>query len=358
MLLVLLMKTRTTNTPRKRVKLSLREQQLLLNRLTSLLKRGYSLNKSLQLIALDQHQHYLAKAIMDSLSKGEPLDLIFKNLGFSNFVVSFLYFSRSTGNMDVTLINCMNLLKHQQAFQEKFKKVMQYPSMLLLFLVFLFISLKLFVIPSLHNLYKGFQSYNVGQGQLVQLFNSINYFINSFFIIFFLCCGITLFWKYFNINISPSLKIKIYSKTPIVNKLKSLESTYLFSYHFSSLLDSGISIKNALQIMSEQQHLPIIKEYSISFIQTIYKGDSIKETIEDFTLLENEVGIIFERNLHDGTLAKDLRNYADILVDTITTKMLRIISFIQPIIYILFGGIIVTIYFSILYPMFEIMKHL
>ncbi|MRG86575.1 competence type IV pilus assembly protein ComGB [Salinibacillus xinjiangensis] len=356
MLLVLLMNVRFSQNTTLNKKLSLYDQILLSKRLSTLLENGYTINKALQLISLDSKQGQLAAYIEKSLVQGAYIDQIFMQLGFSPIVCSYLFFSRSTGQLGKSLGSASKLLIHQQQFQEKFKRVMQYPLIILLILLCLMISLKFFLLPSLQGLYQDFQTNHSSTSP--KIFTSIDVIITTFFGLMMIIVTTITLWGLVKNKLSTSAKINLYRHVPVFRKVKSLETSCLFSFHFSSLLQSGIPIKQALQIISEQRHLPIVRIYATKMIQAIYTGKVLEHTIQEFELMEDELSLIFERSLKDGTLEKDLHNYALLLTETMLEKTTKVLSLIQPAFYLLFGVMIVMIYFSILIPMFDLIQQI
>jgi competence protein ComGB len=338
--------------------ITLSDQVLLFHRLSILLQKGYTVKKALQLIGLDPKQGGLAKKIEEDLSKGVPLDQIFAHNHFSKTIVSFLYFSQAAGNLGACFLKCSELLENQERFIEKFKKVLQYPIVLFSFIMFLLIGLKFYLLPSLRGLYDGIQLQISNDASFVFIFEAVDHFINLFFL-FSGCCILLFFlWKFFRQKIPILTKMKFYEKTPILNNIKRLETSYLFSYHFSTLLASGLSLKHALTIISEQDHLPILKKYAHLLTNSVLQGRQLSDEITTLPLLENELSIIFRRSMTDGSLENDLNNYANLLVDTMIGKMIKITTFIQPVFFLFFGAIIIAIYFSIMFPMFSLMQQL
>jgi competence protein ComGB len=339
--------------------LPISEQILLLNRLANLLKNGYTFHKAIQLLKHDPKQGHLVSYIEKELLKGKNLDKIFQSLGYANTVVSFLYFSQTTGNLEQSLLNSSNLLNQQKAYEDKLKKVLQYPSLLFIILIFLLLGLKIFLLPLLSTMFQNFPSSGEEDiPSVMWLFHTLEIFINSFFIFLILCIFSWYLWKRLKPTIPLHIKLKIYHYFPIIRSYKRIITTYLFSYHFSSLLENGLSIKDTLQIMANQNHLPFVQHYSNSLIKAISAGKFLPNTIKSFSLMEKELPIIFQRSLNDGSLEKDLYHYANILIETLTTRISKILSVIQPIIYLIFGGIIITIYISILFPIFQLIQQI
>ncbi len=332
----------------------LADQIIVLDRLANLMKNGYSISRALTLLSYDPKLGKIAKQIDIQLKNGKSLHLIFQSLSFTPIVTSFLYFSQETGRLQEALQNGTRLLKQQKAFQNKFNKTLQYPLILFCFILLLFFFLKAFLLPSLTDMYQGFMGAEYTPAVLTIMNHVIN--ILLFFIIFAIFAW--FLWRRIKSKLPVQQKIMFYSALPLLRTYKSLETTYLFSYHFSTLLESGLSIKNALQIMKNQSQLPFLQHCTSICYEGIYAGEKLHEVIRQIPLVERELPIITERSMYDGTLVKDLRSYAEMLVESITSKISKMITYIQPMCYLFFGVIILTVYFSILIPMFNLMQQL
>lgn len=338
---------------RKKI-IPLPNQITFLNRLHKLLKSGYTFNRALSLLTFDPSLGTIARKVENRLKKGNSLEEILRTIGFSNIVVSFLYFSKTTGQLETSLFQSAQLLRQQQQFMQRAKKALQYPTILFMFLLFLFLSLKLFLIPSLTSMFENFH----GAQNISSLFSIID-FISTFFLISVLLCFILyILWKLIHRKLTLQSKTKLYNLIPIVRKFKKLEISYYFSFHFSTLLLNGLSVKSTLQIMAEQKHLPFIQLYANKLVDGVYNGQPLQTTLSTLPFIEKELCFIVERGLIDNSLEKDLYNYSEMLIDSIVERMNKVITFIQPITFIFFGGLILFIYFSILVPMFQLLQQI
>ncbi|TCT26953.1 competence-related pilin export protein ComGB [Melghiribacillus thermohalophilus] len=340
---------------KKSSKLPLDVQIVFLSRLGTLLEKGYTLVDGLELMKLDPKHGQIAHHIHFELIHGRSLEAIFKSLGFSSMVISFLYLSRSTGNLDFLLERCSHILKQKKHYQDQFRKVMRYP-LLLMFLLFLIIMfLHRHLLPSLQHFYHSLKETEI-DGTMKTIYLFTDWTIKCLYILFFLMVLLFLFWIWGRNRLSVENQILIFSKIPFVNKLKRVEITYLFSFHLSLLLQNGSTIKSALSIMKEQNHMPILSRYAEELQQILYEGKNIHAEIVNFQLFERELSYIFKRSLDRGNLEKDLYHYAHLLMGTMENSMMKYISLIQPSLFIFFGSLIVAIYFSIFYPLFHLIQ--
>jgi len=93
-------------------------------------------------------------------------------------------------------------------------------------------------------------------------------------------------------------------------------------------------------------------------MKELENGTSIAHALTQCHLFEAELTAIFKNNTSQTFLIKDLRMYADFLLDTMQEKMKRILTLIQPIIFIFIAISIIFLYLSLLIPMFQLIQNI
>lgn len=327
----------------------------ILRRLAHLLSQGYSLIRAFEFMELDPRSKGMIQRIKDELSTGVSLEESLDNLHFSKTVIAFLYFSKSNGNLEKTLQQCSLMMEQQKTYKAKFQKVIRYP----LFLLFLVITLIIFVrtslFPSFIQLYNSMDFHSLSLQRSLTIINVITVLIVFTFIALII---IWVLWPRIKKRMTTPGVINLYNKIPVWKSYTRLQTTYMFSYHLSSLLLSGMQIRKALIIIQDQAHYPILQYYATAIYQGLDQGYPVHKIIDSFTLMEDELTFLFKRNLQDGNLEKDLLAYADLLVERTEDKMLRLLTWIQPIMFGVFAFFIMIIYLSIMLPLFEWMSQI
>src|SRR5690625_3212335 len=107
-------------------------------------------------------------------------------------------------------------------------------------------------------------------------------------------------------------QIKLYALIPIYRKILSLQTSFQFATHLSTLLDTGMSIKDILTNMTKQDRLPIIAHYSALIIEKLRQGLHIDQLLSELMFFDGQLAAIFEENVDNEALAKDLAIYAEL----------------------------------------------
>lgn len=337
----------------QRHKLKKETQLLFLSRLLRLLKTGYSLLDALEVMKWDKQMIEPTKIIVQSLKNGNTLDEAFKQASFNTTITTYLYFVRANGDIQASIEKCIDMYQQRIEFTAKFQQTIRYPLVLLVLFSILLYFIKHSILPSFADL---FSANSVTSSTITMSLVAINIFGTFIWVSFIALLISLIIWKYVKHKISIENQIKIYRHLPIYRSYKRIQTSFLFATHFSSLLKTGISIKDILTIMSSQTQLPILSYYSILMTNELNKGNHISHLLSQAFLLEQQIAHIFQKNADTHALEKDLKVFASIITEELNRKVTKAITYIQPVFFILLAGFIVLIYTTLMLPMFQLIK--
>lgn len=317
-----------------------------------LLTNGYSIVEALDTIKWNKEMTKPAEVIMSSLKDGFPIDEAFDNAGFHHSITSYLYFVRSNGDLEGSIEKCVNMYDYRIKYTKKFQQTARYPLLLFFILGLLLYFIRKSVLPSFQDLFhsNGDSSAVMITIQIIELFSSIITVLAVFLI------GTISIWILTKHRLSIEKKMKIYSKIPVYRNYLKLQTSFHFAAHFSSLLKTGMSFKEILHHMSKQQKLPIISYYAYQMTNELSKGLHIASLLTVFTFLEKQLTGIFRKNADAEALENDLRIYAELLIEEIQRKMVKSITLIQPVFFLILASFIIFIYIALMWPMFQLIK--
>lgn len=339
--------------PSKRIKLKKETQLLYLSRLLRLLKNGYSLLEALEVMNWDKQMIEPTTIIVHELKNGKTLDEAFATASFNPTITTYLYFVRANGDIQASIEKCMEMFQQRIEFTAKFQQTIRYPLVLLAIFSILLYFIKNSILPSFADL---FTANAVTSSTITTSLIAINLF-GTFIWISVVVLVITLIiWKFVKEKVTIENQLIIYQKIPFYRNYKRVQTSFLFATHFSSLLKTGISIKDILTIMSNQTQLPILSYYSVLMTNELNSGKHISYMLSQTYLLEKQIGHIFQKNADTQALQKDLTMYASMITEELHHKIIKTITFIQPIFFVLLAGFIVLIYITLMWPMFQLIK--
>lgn len=339
--------------PAKRSKLKKETQVLYLSRLLRLLKNGYNLLEALEVMKWDKQMIEPTTIIISALTNGKPLDEAFIEASFNPTVTTYLYFVRANGDIQASLEKCIEMFRQRIEFTAKFQQTIRYPLILLVIFSILLYFIKNSILPSFADL---FSANNETSSTISISLMAINVFGTIMWISIVLAVITMIVWKFISKKVSIEKQLRIYRNIPFYRSYKRVQTSFLFATHFSSLLKTGISIKDILTIMSKQTQLPILSYYSVLMTNELNSGKHISYLLSQTYLLEKQIAHIFQKNADSHALEKDLTVYAGMITEELHQKVIKTITYIQPVFFVLLASFIVLIYITLMWPMFQLIK--
>jgi len=261
-------------------------QLLFMKRTSHLLAKGYSLSEALDMLAWDEQFRDITEAMLVELRKGNTVDEAVKQAGFSDRIVSFLFFARIHRNLDQVFQQCSNMIFLEHEYIHKFRQILRYPIFLSFFLVIMLFIVDQTIFPSFTSLLKN-------NGHLPLFFIAAVHFVDALLLMLkitigFLLAGV-LVWLGKRNSLPLFRRLQLYEKTPLLKDYQRLKVTFLFATHFHSLLATGISLQEALQLMEKQDHYPILSYYASLMLESLSQGASLAQSIQQCNLLRSEL---------------------------------------------------------------------
>src|SRR5699024_11726438 len=97
---------------------------------------------------------------------------------------------------------------------------------------------------------------------------------------------------------------------------------------------TGMSMKTIIIQMKKQNRIPIIAYYAELMLMELQNGHYINHLLIQLPFIEKQLALLFEKNSNAKNLEKDLDIYASFLTDTLEQKILKMITYIQPLVFL------------------------
>ncbi|MBY7143383.1 type II secretion system F family protein [Virgibacillus sp. NKC19-3] len=324
-----------------------------LKRLNRLLNNGYPLIEALEVIKWDKQLIIPATEITDAVKNGYPIDKAFDKAAFHQTITTYLYFVRVNGDVQGSIGKCIEMYEHRIKYMKKFQQIIRYPLILLLIFSLLLYFIKQYVLPSFAEL---FQTSTEASSMVSVSIFIIDFLGNLVIVLIALLLIAIIIWHFTKHRLTITKQIRFYNSLPIYRTFLKLQTSFLFATHFSTLLKTGMSFREILTQISSQKKLPIIAHYSHLMTEELMSGLPIASLLSQMSFLENQLASIFQRNADVHALEKDLDVYAEILTEEIQRKIMKALTLIQPIFFIVLASFIIFIYMTLMWPMFELIQ--
>lgn len=339
----------------KRHKWNVNEQANLLKRTGELLDRGYPIAGAIESISLQlpiNQKEELKQCLID-LKKGQAFHDVLSHLGFHQDLIGYVYFAEQHGSFAEALLEGSELILVKDNDRKKLIKLLQYPMLLIMITGFLFVFVQKSLLPKFTSLF-------LSMSLKANFFMKLLYTLDKYFplvmglMLFLLgACG---FYYYYYFRKLPAIQQRIYLvRIPIAGRILKLLFTHYFSIQLSFLLSGGISVFEALHIFEKNKKQPFYCQLGKEIKIKLLTGEGLGTIVASFPFFESEFSTIIKHGQDNGKLEQELRFYGQHCVVRMEELIEKCFKLIQPILYLIIGFLVVSMYLAILLPMFHLL---
>ncbi|MGR9049384.1 type II secretion system F family protein [Halobacillus faecis] len=332
--------------------LSVSQQIQFFKRCSHILDKGYPLLDALQMTSWDTKLKSTCDTLTRHLCAGEPIHEAFKKAHFSLSVTNFLYFSQVHHNLSRSFMQCKDMLQMKKDYKEKFIKVIRYPVFLFVFLIIACTILQRTVIPNFLHLFEGEKD---GTFRLMII---IMHIMNGTGILVLLTALLLLTIIIILPRMSLKKKLSLYEKVSLLKLYHSYSVSFLFTTHLHSLLQAGLPLKDAIEMINGNKNYELLSYYCNELLQELSNGKTFAQAIYSCPLFRPELTNIFHHTNDIEALKDELELLAEFLMDYLSQRISTWLHIIQPAFFIIIATVIILIYASIMLPLYQWMNQI
>ncbi len=343
---------------RKGKKVSLDDLVVFSRQLATLIESGIPVVSSLDILS-EQADNETLKSVLidvrDSVNTGSSLsDALLKHSAlFSSLFVNMVRAGESSGSLDVVLDRIATYQEKKSALQKKIKSALIYPMVVSGMAVAITLIMLLKVIPVFKDIFSGFGAKLPTPTQL--LINLSDFLINNFvlLIIFFIVLGIAV-KKYVDTPKGRALIDRYKLRLPIVGSLATKVAISKFTRTLSTLLNSGVPILTALEIVAKTSGNVIVERSVDNVKESVREGESVATPMERSGIFPRMVTRMVSVGEKTGELEKMLAKISDFYDEQVDTSVEGLTSLIEPLVIAFLGIVIGGIVICMFLPIFKI----
>lgn len=323
-----------------------------LERLSILLHEGYTFHDGLLLLLPHHCKEYqeVEEELLVDFMQGFGATYILANLGFTASSLLPIAIAEVDGRLARALDGMAKRLRNTEEKKKKLKNILMYPVVLLFFITTLLVAFRRFFLPSMESLVLTRQTNTTGIISLLPtLVTKIPDLLFVSIGISLLIAGIIIFqYK----KASPQKKIKIGCQIPIFNKFFLMIKTRDFSSELGSLLNSGLSMQDALSVLANQQQDVVIGEIAKQIRERVVFGDDFYVAVQLTDGLTKLFAGYVKHGEDSGHLPKELLIYSEQLSEVIDEQLTKGLGLLQPALFTLIAICILGAYLALLLPVY------
>ncbi len=319
---------------------------------------GLPMVQCLEIMASQVENKELAKVISEvkeGVQGGATLaDALGKQLKvFDQLYVNMVEAGEMGGALDTILVRLAVYREKADALVRKVKGAMIYPAVISVVAVTVTIAMLVFIVPVFADM---FGSLGAELPEPTQVILAISNFLQSnFLLIIGGLIGVTfgfLYWVK-----TPSGRAQFDAallKAPVFGNLVRKSAVARFTRTLGTLLSSGVSILDALEITAKTAGNVVIASAIKKSVLSIAEGDTITAPLKESGVFPPMVTQMISVGEKTGGLDDMLQKIADFYDEEVDEAVSALTSVIEPIVIVLMGIVIGGIMIAMYLPMFDI----
>jgi general secretion pathway protein F len=258
----------------------------------------------------------------------------------------------ASGSLDVVMDRLADFGEHQQALRSRFKAALAYPIFMSIVAVIVLFVLVTFIVPNITSVFAEMrQTLPLPTVVLIE----VSDFLLSFWwvIVLALFCAILILRRIGRRPRGRYLRDRLKLRIPVVGQLNQKIALGRFARTLGSLLQSGVSLIPALQIVSRIVDNVLIQEVIEKAGDEIQKGQSLAGSLSKSPWFSSMAVQMIAVGEQSGDLEGMLYKIAESQEREVETQITALTSMLEPVMILVMGVVVGFIVFSIILPIIE-----
>ena len=324
--------------------------------LYTMLDAGVSITNSLNMLAMQlpsPRLRTILSKIEESVKKGEMLSVAMKRYKeFPQLLISMVESGESTGSIDTMMLRMASHFEKETKTNNKVKSAMIYPICLAVVAVAAVMFILTFVMPTFAEL---FEENGADLPFITSAMIGASDFLKSYwFIIVAIIAIIVVAIKAYAETEDGKVRFSALAlKFPIVANLNKKVIVARFTRTLATLLSAGISLVQALPIVSAVLGNRIAQQDLDRIRERVVRGDGLSAPIAESDIFPDMLASMVRIGEESGALDDILNKTADFYEEEVDQAITQTTELMQPIVIVIMGIVVGIMVMGIMLPMFD-----
>jgi type IV pilus assembly protein PilC len=349
----------TSSRSGRRVRARVKTQDMVVftRQMSTMISSGIPLVEALEILA-EQASNLGFKMVIEDVAanvrSGKDLS---QALGqhprvFPAIYINMVKAGEASGQLDIVLTRLAEYQEASAKLKSEIKSAMTYPIVSLVMVLGITLFLLVFIIPKFEEM---FYSLNVELPAITRGLLATSLFLKNYF--FFWTAGLVvvgiLVWQYCKTEKGKVLRDWLILKVPIFGPLFSKVAISRFSLTFATLIQSGVPILGALEIVSETCGNRIVADAIMQASESVRQGETLGEPLAKSGVFPPMVTRMISIGEKTGALETLLEKISDFYDQQVKSTVDALTSLIEPIMIGLMGFLVGGMVMAIFLPIFK-----
>lgn len=323
----------------------------------TMLNAGATISRCLNVLGQQSPNKMLRKSIIgidESVKKGLTLSKAMKKEEgiFPDLLVNMVETGEVSGNLDLILQRMSDHYEKENKLNNKIKSAMMYPIILGLLCVVIVTFILVFVMPTFVGMFQGSGvELPVPTKILLNMSNTIR--TRWPIILLIILPSVFGLNYYFKTESGQLFLSKIKLKIPIVKGMNEKIIVTRFTRTLSTVLSSGITLIEGLQIVSRIVGNKIVEHKLLDVKDQLIKGVGLSEPLKETGVFPPMLYSMIKIGEESGSLDEILDKTADFYDEELDAAVQQFTAILEPMMILIMGVVVGFIVISIALPMFS-----
>ena len=362
-------------------KIKLQDLVIFTRQLSTMISAGVPLARSLAALQTDADSPYM-REVLAGLTKdvegGTPLGDSFAKYPnvFSDVYVNMVRAGEEGGILDDILKRLATQVEQDASIRKKIKSAMMYPMVMLGITVLAFFGIMLFIVPKLGGILTSLGGPNAKLPIYTQILLNISNFCakptilghlpipiinklpNLILIVIFISIGVVYLLRYIKTEKGKYQFHALLLRVPVVKTVILKVAIARFSRTFASLMGSGVSVLDALEVTGAALGNKVIEAELVAAAKEVKNGKQLSEPISQSPHFPPIVSQMLSVGEETGQIDTVLTKIADFYEEEVTVLIDGLAAIIEPIMIVFLGAGVGLIAASVMGPIANLSKNI
>jgi type IV pilus assembly protein PilC len=346
-------------------KVKKRDLVIFTRELSTMVSAGVPLPRSLSTLADQAESKYFKEVVSGidhEIEAGAPLaDAMAKYPNvFSDVYINMVAAGEAGGILDDILKRLATQVEKDESIRKKIRAAMAYPIVILSITIIAFFGIMIFILPKIAKIIKDLAGPDAQLPVYTRVLMSISTFMQHNFIFIFILLGGTI-WGFKHYIGTEKGKYNWHGfllRMPILGQVVSKIVVARFSRTFASLMGSGVSILEALEVTGKAVGNKVIQKELTAIAANVKNGQPLGKQLMEAKFFPPIVGQMMAVGEETGKIDQILVKVADFYEEEVDTVIDSLASIIEPIMIIVMGAIVGLIAASVMGPIANLSKQI
>ncbi len=357
----------TLSLSKKNVRLSsvrVKTQELVVftRQLSTMISAGIPLVEALEILAEQTSNlgfRMVLNEVCSDVRSGKDLSQAFGRHSrvFQKIYVNMIKAGEASGQLDIVLSRLAEYQEAAEALKSEIKSAMTYPVVSLVMVLGITVFLLVFIIPKFEEM---FSTMDVELPAVTKVLITTSLFLKNnliFWMLGLILSGVGLV-MYMKTERGATQKDWLILKMPIFGPLFSKVALSRFARTFATLIQSGVPILGALEIVSETTGNRIISKAIVKASDSVRQGETLGEPLAKSGIFPPMVTRMIAIGEKTGALESLLQKIADFYDQQVKSSVEALTSLIEPLMIGVMGFLVGGMVMAIFLPIFKMVGSL